>query len=362
MASSTPLVLVTGATGYVASHVVQQLLQQGHRVRATVRSLKDHVKVKHLHELCPSAEHKLELVEADLLDADSWTPAVQGCTYVQHVASPFPSAPPKRDDDLIRPAVDGTLNVLRAALASGTVQRVVLTSSVVAVASAGGNVTPYTESDWADEKSPHTGAYNKSKILAERAAWDFVKTVPERKFELAVVNPVLVVGPALHGNPGTSIEIIKRLMEHKIPRCPKFTFAVVDVRDVAKAHVVCMTSQEAAGKRHILSTANLWLSDIAKILDSEFCQHGYNIPTGELPNFVTNLASFFDKGLHSAKVFASKVILLDNSRMTKVLNISPRDVRTTFIDMGNSMIDHGLVKRSDKYKGRPSAGQQQASE
>nr|XP_006823935.1 PREDICTED: bifunctional dihydroflavonol 4-reductase/flavanone 4-reductase-like [Saccoglossus kowalevskii] len=168
------LVLVTGASGYIASHVVQQLLKNGYRVRGTVRSKKNATKVQHLLNLCPDAQHELELVEADLLDVESWKPAVDGCSHVIHVASPFPSEAPKHEDEIIKPALEGTLNVLKACQNAGTVKRVVVTSSIAAVSGGftGESNVVFSEKDWPNVDT--IGTYEKSKTLAEKAAWDFV--------------------------------------------------------------------------------------------------------------------------------------------------------------------------------------------
>ena len=172
--SSLPqLILVTGASGYIATHVVQQLQQQGYRVRGTVRSLQNATKVAPLRELCPGSKYPIELVEADLMKPDSWPLAVKDCHYVMHVASPFPADNPRHEDDLIKPAVDGTLNVLRACQDAGTVKRVVLTSSVASVARTDtASKAVKTEADWTDTNNMKC-AYAKSKTLAEKAAWDY---------------------------------------------------------------------------------------------------------------------------------------------------------------------------------------------
>ncbi|GFS14476.1 dihydroflavonol 4-reductase [Elysia marginata] len=178
------------------------------RVRGTVRSLQDLAKVRPLYDLCPDARHNLELVEADLTEEKSWIEAVKGCTYVHHVASPFPSVSPTDEDDVIGPAVAGTLRVLRAAAKDGGVRRVMLTSSCVAVGLCGGNTHPFTENDWTDLSNKYITAYAKSKHLAERAAWDYVKELPhDEKFELAVVNPAFVLGPPATKSSGTSISV-----------------------------------------------------------------------------------------------------------------------------------------------------------
>src|SRR6185295_4892244 len=173
----------------------------------------------------------LELVEADLTADAGWSEAVAGCTHVQHVASPFPAEVPKHEMDLIRPAVDGTLRVLRACAAAGTVKRVVLTSSVAAVAFGHADGADYvrTEADWSEPE--RCDAYPKSKTLAERAAWDFVASLPpERRFELAVINPGFVLGPFLNADAGTSGEVVRKLLAREMPACPEIGFAPVDVR------------------------------------------------------------------------------------------------------------------------------------
>jgi len=220
MDKSKELVLVTGASGYIASHLTKQLLEQEFRVRGTVRSLKDEKKVAPLRNLMPSSKYPLELVEADLMNPESWLNAVKGCTYVMHVASPFPSKLPDNENELIEPAVNGTLSVLKACVQDQSqVKRVVLTSSCAAIF--GDTYIDgycYTEKDWPEVE--HLKAYTKSKCLAERAAWKFVE---ERKqkglpcFELAVINPGYIMGPLLHDTPCTSIEFVERLMMGKMP-------------------------------------------------------------------------------------------------------------------------------------------------
>lgn len=315
-----------------------------------MRSVKDEKKVKHLRDLCPGAKHKLELVEADLTKPETWLGAVSGCKYVHHVASPFPLGNPKTADELIKPAVEGTLAVLKACKTAGGVARVVLTSSILVIAETSGNTTPYTENDWVDHKSKPANFYIQSKILAEKAAWEFVKDLPDgEKFELAAVNPSLIAGPTLHGTPGSSMEPVRRLLTRDFPMVPKFCIPVVDVRDVACAHLKCMELPEAAGHRHLLFGGNIWMQDLAMLLDREFGPQGYNVPTTSMPGFVLSMAGLFDKDLRDTKAMLSKAMKLDNSRMREVLDITPRSPEVTYIDMAYSMVEAGFVPKTAKF-------------
>ncbi|KAL8595902.1 hypothetical protein ACOMHN_018214 [Nucella lapillus] len=356
------VVLVTGASGYIATHVIKQLQEAGYPVRGTVRSLSEEAKVKHLHDLCPEAAHKLELVEADLTKPDSWEEAVKGVSYVIHVASPFPASQPKDENEVIQPAVEGTQSVLKACGAAKTVKRVVLTSSCVAV---NWSNTPtdkvHTEEDWSDTEA--LDAYAKSKTLAEKAAWDFIKELPdEDKIELAVINPAYVMGPVLHGSQCTSMEIIKRLLERSMPACPKLNFAVVDVRDVAAAHIKAMTLPDAAGQRHLVVNTNMWMKEIAQVLAKEFKPRGYNVPTMNCPYFALWMSSLFDKTIKMILPQVNKVHRFDNKRMKEVLGIEPTEAKDTVIDMAYSLIDSGFIKKSKKYKGPGGAEEAKADE
>ncbi|ESP04513.1 hypothetical protein LOTGIDRAFT_136119 [Lottia gigantea] len=355
MAASSGLVLVTGASGFIASHIVKLLQSQGHKVRGTVRSLANEDKVKPLYSLCSDAKHKLELVEANLNSLESWDAAVKDCEYVIHVASPFPSTSPQDENEIIRPAVEGTTNVFKACAKAKSVKRIVLTSSCAAIAweqCPGYNERVRTEKDWSD--TTKIDAYSKSKTLAERAAWDFIKELPaEEKIELAVINPAFVMGPVLHGSTGTSQEVVKRLLEKAMPAIPKINFPVVDVRDVAIAHVKAMTLPEAAGNRHILATDNMYFSDMAHVLKKEFEPQGYNIPTMVAPYFVLWLSSIFDKTVKMILPQIGLVYKFDNSRMKNVLGIVPHTTTDTLVDMAYTMIERGFVFKTKKYRGPP---------
>lgn len=352
MASSR--VLVTGATGYIATHVVQQLQQQGYAVRGTVRSKANEKKVKPLFELCPTAKHPLELVEADLTKDDGWVEAIDGCTYVMHIASPFPSTEPRDEQEVIGPAVEGTMRVLRACKQAQGVKRVVLTSSAASIAGAfnvkaEGKV--YTEDDWTDLKTCPM-AYAKSKTLAEKAAWDFMNEWTDaNKFDLAIINPTYVMGPVLCGSVTTSMEVIKRMLEKAMPLLPRLNFDIVDVRDVAASHLAAMTVPEAGTNRHIISGHCAWMYELAAILDDEFKAQGYSIPTSNAPYPLLWLFSKFDKTVQLIMPSVGNVTEFDNHRMKNILGVVPRSMKTTVIDMAYSMIENGSVKKTSKYQG-----------
>jgi dihydroflavonol-4-reductase len=339
-----PLVLVTGASGYIAGHCIRELLEHGYRVRGTVRSLADSRKTEHLRRMATTLGGSLELVEADLTSDRGWREAVAGCTYVQHVASPFPAEVPKDEMDLIRPAVDGATRVLQACAAAGTVKRVVMTSSVAAVTfgHTDGDGQVRTEADWS--KPENCEAYPKSKTLAERAAWDFVAGLPkDRRFELAVINPGFVLGPLLNDDQGTSGELIRKLMVREMPACPEIGFAPVDVRDVALAHRLAMERPEAAGNRYICAGEHLWVQDIAKILAAEFNPRGYRVPTGHLPYWLMWIFARFDKAVRLALGYVGRKELVSSAKAQRELGWSMRPVRESILDTARTMIEQGVV-------------------
>ena len=358
---SVPLVLVTGATGYIATHAIQQLLSSGnYRVRGTVRSLKNEEKVKDLKELVPDAKYPLDLCEADLQNKESWPPAVQGCKYVLHIASPFPSGVPKNPDDVIRPAVEGTTNVLTACSESGSVKKVVLTSSIAAI-SCGGIGHPrrqehvYTEEDWSPAEA--CPPYERSKTLAEKAAWDFVKELPEeKKFDLSVINPGFVQGPALTKASGTSVGMIISMLTGKFPGAPDISFGVVDVRDVAQAHIIAMEKPESNGKRHLLvSESNVNLQQVLQWMAAEFAPQGYKVGTKKIPKFMAWFGSFFSSEMKAIYPVIGKKLTYKNDRLINELKIQPRPAKDSFIEAGYSVIQLGMVPKKSKPEAKQPA-------
>ena len=289
---------------------------------------------------------RLEVVQADLTSDDGWPEAMAGCRYVLHVASPLPRRPPKHEDELIVPARDGTLRVLKAAADAG-VERVVMTSSVAAVLYGVERDKTFDESDWSNPDGPNIGAYEKSKTIAERAAWAFIDNLDLRDevpdLELATINPGLVLGPLLNADWGTSGEVVKKLMQRDFPASPNISFAPVDVRDVAAAHLAAMITPEAAGQRFIVARKSASMVEIAKILDAHFRERGFKIPTGKMPSLLVRVAAIFDQtarlGLNDLDVEQT----VDNSKAREVLDWQPRSLEEMVVAMGESLIEYGVV-------------------
>ncbi len=340
---TTHTVLVSGATGFVGLHTVIQLLQDGHVVRGTLRSPKREAEVRESIARHVDAGDRLSLHQCDLLSDNGWDEAIAGCDYVLHVASPFIIGAPKHEDDLIIPARDGALRVLKAAAKAG-VKRTVMTSSVAAVSAGHDRDTThiFNEDDWSNTDSPEIGAYEKSKTIAERAAWDFVKS-DGAGMELAVINPGAILGPILNSDSGTSGEIVRQLMTRAMPACPRVGFACVDVRDVASAHLAAMATPDAAGKRFVCAIEYAWFSYIAKILDKRFRKDGYKIPTGELPNFVPRVMQHFNPVLKQIIPNLGKRRDYDNAQIKSVLDWQPRSLEEMSVSMAESMIEFGVV-------------------
>ncbi|WP_125610126.1 SDR family oxidoreductase [Specibacter cremeus] len=339
------LVLVTGGSGFLGGHCIAKLLGDGYRVRTTVRSVDRERDVRALLQTAGvEPGDALTFAAADLVSDDGWPAAVDGVTFVLHTASPFPPTMPKDENELIVPARDGALRVLRTARDAG-VKRVVLTSSFAAVGY-GGPVPdrPYTEEDWTD---PHAGvsAYVKSKTLAERAAWDFVAR-EGGGLELAVVNPVGIFGPVLGPKLSSSVEIVQRLMSGKVPGLPKVSTGVVDVRDVADLHVLAMTNPAAAGERFIAAAGeSMSLPDMARVLRDRLGDAAARVPTRVLPDVLVRLAALFNKSLLQEVVpRLGRAKQISNDKARRVLGWTPRSNEDALVATGESLVRLGLVQ------------------
>ncbi len=346
---SGELVLVTGGSGFIATHCMLQLLAAGYRVRTTVRSLAREAEVRAtLKAAGADAGDRLAFFAADLTADTGWAEAATGCDFVLHVASPFPVNVPEHEDDLIVPAREGALRVLRAARGAG-VKRVVQTSSFAAIGYGHPEVArPFTEHDWTAPEGGGVTAYAKSKTLAERAAWNFMAR-EGGDMELAVVNPVAVFGPALGADFSTSIEIIKRMMDGALPALPRVTFGVVDVRDVADLHLRAMIDPAAAGERFLaLAGEFVSMRDIGLMLKKRMGRAARRVPTRELPDWLLRILARFDKSVGQIVPELGKRKTASNEKARRMLGWSPRSAEDAIVATAESLLRLGLLKSAVK--------------
>jgi nucleoside-diphosphate-sugar epimerase len=348
------LVLVTGGSGFIGAHCIPQLLDAGYRVRTTVRSLTREAEVRAMLKAggAEPAGEALSFAAADLMSDAGWPEAVAGCDFVLHIASPFPIKVPKDEDELIIPARDGALRVLRAARDAG-VKRVVLTSSFAAIGY-GQKLTdrPFSEENWTDPNGDGLTAYTKSKTLAERAAWDFVAR-EGGALELSVVNPVGVFGPLLGPDFSTSIEIVKRLMDGSVPGCPRLSFGVVDVRDVADLHLRAMTNPAAKGGRFLAVAGDFMsMQEIALLLKARMGDAAGRVPTRVLPDWLLRLAALFDNSLAQIVPELGKLKNATNEKAKRVLGWAPRSNEDSILATAESLVRLGLLQNKKMAAGK----------
>jgi dihydroflavonol-4-reductase len=344
---SSETVLVTGGSGFIASYCILELLRSGYRVRATVRSVLREPEVRALlRSAGKEPGQMLSFAVAELGSDAGWPEAVSGCTYVLHVASPLSAGVPKHEDELIIPARDGALRVLRAARDAG-VRRVVLTSSFAAIGYGYPADHPtFTETDWTDLNAGGLSAYVKSKTLAERAAWDFIAK-EGGALELAVVNPVVVLGPVLAADYSPSLDIVRRLLNGEMPLLPQLAFGIVDVRDVADLHLSAMTSPAASGQR-LLAVAGDFMSvqQIAELLRRRLLEAARRVPTRVAPNWLMRLVSLFNPTIAQFSSELGKVKSASNRKAVELLGWSPRSNEEAIIAAAESLIRLRLLQRA----------------
>ncbi|SNQ48273.1 Dihydroflavonol-4-reductase [Frankia canadensis] len=332
-ADDADLVLVTGGSGFVGSHTVRRLLADGYRVRATVR---DPSREADLRAMVAEPTDRLEIVRADLSADAGWGDAVAGATYVLHVASPFPAMQPDNPEDVIIPARDGALRVLRAARDAG-VRRVVLTSSFAAVGYSGRPGSEYDETDWTDPAEENT-PYVRSKTIAERAAWDFV-AAEGGGLDLSVINPSGIFGPLLGTHMSASTGLVRAMLDGAMPVAPPLSFGVVDVRDVADIHVRAMTHPAAAGQRFLASggTAISFLR-LAQILAEHLGAAAARVPTRELTPDEVREAARSNPALRDSVNQLGRIPVLHTDKARTVLGWTSRDTITTLVDTAHSLL------------------------
>ena len=337
------LVVVTGGSGFIAGYCIAELLNNGWRVRTTIRNLSRAEETRAtIGKIAVNAD-TIEFVAADLNSDVGWAGAVAGADYVLHLASPVPVVAPDNDDEVVRPARDGTLRVLKASR-DARVRRVVVTSSIAAIAYGRGQRTQsFSENDWTDETNrKDTTPYARSKTIAERAAWEWQKT-EGGTLELVTVNPVVVLGPALGSDFSASLEVIKKLLDRSVPALPRFGFNLVDVRDIAKLHLLAMTAPEAAGERFIASSEFYWMKDIAGILKQELGDNARNVPSVSIPDFLVRILAMFDPVLRGRLFDLGKRRLVSSDKARRILGWTTRPTRETILDTARSLLGQGLV-------------------
>jgi dihydroflavonol-4-reductase len=339
------IVLVTGGSGFVGVHTILQLLAAGHEVRTTVRHAdRSQDVLAMLREGGAAATERLSFFTADLVQDAGWKAAVTGCDYVLHVASPLLSGLPNDENELIIPARDGTLRVLRAAR-DAKVKRVVITSSTAAVGYGhGAQSQPFDETSWTNLDGSDVQPYVKSKTLAERAAWDFIAK-EGGGLELSVINPVAIFGPVLGPDFSGSIQIIKALLDGAVPAAPKLYFALVDVRDVADLHLRAMTSPAAKGERFIaVAGETLSILDIANLLRRKLGASAPRLPRFEAPNWLVRLAATRVPLLKAVAPQLGQIRRLSGAKARTKLGWTPRDNEEIVLSTAESLMRLGLVK------------------
>ena len=329
-------VLVTGGSGFIALHCIDQLLEKGFMVRTTIRSESRKDEINKAMDKYPNLDQNLEFHICDLLKDEGWEAAVDGCDYVLHVASPFILEVPSDENVLIKPAVDGTLRVLNAC-SKAHVKKVVLTSSVAAVAYGHGVEKTYDESDWSNtgEDSGIT-PYAKSKTLAEKAAWNFVEELdPDKKFDFTVINPVGVFGPMLTKDIGTSNSLVSRLINGELPACPATHMGYVDVRDVAKAHVFSMLNSSTNNKRIIVSESEMFFVDVGRILNEAGFKKS---PTKQMHNWLVKFLAIFIKELSGVTKSLGRRVDTDKSLAKSLFDWQYISAKDSILDTANQLV------------------------
>jgi dihydroflavonol-4-reductase len=341
-------VLITGASGFIASRIIEQLLHRGYVVRGTVRSLQKEKDLAPLRRL-PGAADRLELVEGDLLQVGSFDAAAEGCDAVLHTASPYVLEAKDPQRDLVEPAVQGTLNLLRACRKAPSVKRVVVTSSMAAITDEPESDHVLTEADWNVKSSLERNAYYFSKTLAERAAWDFVEK-EHPGFDLVVINPFMVIGPSIGPGLNTSNQLFVDLLKGTYPGIMNLTWGFVDVRDVAYAHLRALEVPAASG-RYLTAGETIAMREVVATLAENGWGRGHKLPTLGMDcgagDFAVRLSSYLQpKGVGSyLRTHVGRVPRYDTAKVQKELGVTFRPVRASILDTMNDLAVWGHVSR-----------------
>jgi nucleoside-diphosphate-sugar epimerase len=340
MVDDQQTVLVTGGSGFLGGWCLVELLQRGYRARTTVRDLGREAELRANVGAQVEVGDRLAVLAADLTQDQGWAEAIDGCDYVLHVASPFPPAQPKDPDELIVPAREGTLRVLRESLAAD-VKRVVVTSSVAAVRNAGPNANSrgreLTEADWTDPDNPHLTPYTRSKTIAELAAWDYMRAAGAAD-RLVTVQPGAIIGPVLGEDRSYSLQAVERMLTGRMPGLPRLGFSFIDVRDVAALEVGAMTAIDAGGQRLIAAASFLWFSDVAAILRKQLGPDARKVPRRSVPDLIVRILARFDPEVRSVVGDLGQKTTYSLENAKRRVGWTPRPVEETIVDCARSLL------------------------
>ncbi len=336
-------VLLTGISGWIAKHTAIELLNAGYEVLGTIRNKNLVDQTKQTISKYASTE-KLSFVELDLLKDDGWNEAAKGCSYIFHVASPFPMKVSSNRENLLPVAVDGTLRVLNAGLNAG-VEQIIKTSSIVAMFRKPNRTNPYTfgENDWSDENwIEGVSDYFLSKTKAEKAAWRLMES-KGLKNKLTTINPGGVFGDALDKKGGTSIEYIRQFMKGKFPGAPKFAVLISDVKDIAKAHVACIGNNKVGGRRLIVGKDVKRLVELSQLIAEAMPEYKKKLPTKELPNLMVKLISYIDSSAKTMIPDLGIMMQTDTSYAEEILGFKFKPAKGCISENAKSVVRLGLV-------------------
>ena len=336
-------VLLTGISGFVGGHVALELLKAGYLVRGSVRDLNKANKVRDTLGRAGADLSRLEFVALDLMSDAGWDEAMAGVRYLQHTASPFVTREPRDRNELIRPAVEGTRRAVSAALRAN-VERIVVTSSMAAVMYGHDKArsAPFTAADWTNLEGRELSGYVESKARAERAAWELMDAAG-RHDDLATINPGAIFGPLLDEDPGTSVGLLKRMFDGSLPAAARIAFIVVDVRDVAAAHVAAMTSEAARGRRFPMGNGTFTLMEIAGILRKAMPERSGRMPRFEVPDWVVRLVANVDADVRGNLGELGVVKRADASDVRRLLGRDLIAAEDATIASAQSLIAQGLA-------------------
>lgn len=332
-------VLVTGATGYIGLHCIHQLLNQGYAVNGSVRSPERKSEIIDALMSHDTSVDNLNLFTFNLTEDDGWDEGMEDCDYLLHVASPI-ALENHNEDFFVKPAVEGVKRALKFAK-KHNIKKVVLTSSVAAIFDSIEEKTYYDESDWSDPNNPTISHYAKSKTLAEKAAWEFIEK-ENNPFELAVINPALVIGPTLSGDLGESNKAIQMVVTGKMPVAVPLQFGYVDVRDVAAAHILAMQNPKSNGERFALAEKDLWYKDVAKVLR----KNGFKkAPMFSVPLWMAKIMANFIKELKLTLPYLGRLRSVEKTSKAKdILGWKPRPAEESILDVAQQVKDMGMIK------------------